>query len=219
MSLKRPQVFELSKGFVGRGNNCFRVAKTRVIKALQFSYRDRRAKKRTLRSTFISQINAGSRLHGLAYSDLMNGLVRADIHLDRKTLADLAVNEPYSFQSIVRTVQSTIPTRNTDAKRTQAVPQKVQFMPVSWETFKEEVKMADLLEEAYKTSDMRSQLESYFTPAVAKAREQNIKDLQEGKYKIIQPRFRMSKEERDEYDAMLKAQKERIARIKEAAKA
>jgi large subunit ribosomal protein L20 len=219
MSLKRPQVFKLSEGFVGRAKNCYRVAKPKVIKALQYSYRDRRVKKRTLRTTFISQINAGTRLHGLAYSEFVHGLVKADIHLDRKVLADLAVNEPYSFQSLVRTVQSTIPTRNTDAKRTQAVPQKLKFMPISWETFKESVKLHDSLEEAYKTSDVRAQIDSMFAPAVAKAREQNIKDLQEGKYKIIQPRFRMTKEERDEYDAMLKAQKERIARIKEAAKA
>lgn len=219
MALRRAQIFELSKGFTGRGNNCYRVAKERVIKSLQYAYRDRRAKKRTLRTTFISQINAGTRLHGLAYSEFVHGLVRQDIHLDRKILADLAVNEPYSFQSLVRTVQSTMPTRNTDSKRTQAIPQKLQFMPVTWETFKETVKMSDLLEEAYKTSDPRAQLESYFQPALLKAREQNIKDLQEGKYKIIQPRFRMSKEEREEYEANLKAQKERIARIKEAAKA
>lgn len=219
MSLRRAQIFDLAKGFTGRGKNCYRVAKERVIKSLQYAYRDRRAKKRTLRSTFISQINAGTRLHGLAYSEFVHGLVRQDIHIDRKILADLAVNEPYSFQSLVRTVQSTLPTRNTDAKRTQDVPQKIQFMPVSWETFKESVKMADLLEEGYATSDPRAQLESFFTPAIAKAREQNIKDLQEGKYKIIQPRFRMSKEEREEYEAGLRAQKERIARIKEAAKA
>jgi len=172
-----------------------------------------------LRRTFISQVNAGARLHGLAYSEFMHGLVKADIHLDRKMLADLAVNEPLSFQSLVRTVQSTIPTRNTDSKRTQAIPQKLKFMPVSWETFKEQIKMHDALEEAYKTSDVRAQLDSYFTSSVAKARQQNIKDLQEGKYKIIQPRFRMSTEEREEYDAMLKAQKERLARIKEASKA
>jgi large subunit ribosomal protein L20 len=219
MSLKREQVFKLAKGFVGRSNNCYRVAKPKVIKALQYAYRDRRTKKRVLRKTFISQINAGARLHGVAYSEFMHGLVRADIHLDRKVLADLAVNEPYSFQSVVRTVQATIPTRNTDAKRTQSIPKKLQFMPISWETFKESVKMHDALQEAYKTTDIRAAMDNILAPAVAKAREQNVKDLQEGKYKIIQPRFRMTKEEREEYDAMLKTQKERIARIKEAAKA
>lgn len=219
MSLKRPQVFELSKGFVGRGNNCFRVAKTRVIKSLQYAYRDRRTKKRTLRSNFISQINAATRLHGLAYNEFMHGLVRNDIHLNRKVLADLAVNEPFSFQALTRTVQSTIPTRNTDAKRTQAIPQKLNFVPVSWETFQAQVKLSEELEAAYKTSDMQAQLNSFFTEPIAKAKAQNIKDLKEGKFKLIQPRFRMTKAEREEYDAMLKAQKERIARIKEAAKA
>lgn len=219
MSLKRPQVFKLSKGFVGRANNCFRVAKPKVIKALQYAYRDRRAKKRTLRQTFIAQINAGTRLHGVAFSEFMHGLVKADIHLNRKVLADLAVNEPYSFQSVVKAVQSTIPTRNTDLNRLQAVPRKLTYMPVSFETFKQQIELEDTLEAAFKTSDMTAQIQSFFTGPVAKAREQNIKDLQEGKYKIIQPQFRMTKEERDEYEALLKAQKERIARIKEAAKA
>jgi large subunit ribosomal protein L20 len=219
MSLKRDKVFELSKGFVGRAKNCYRVAKPKVIKALQYAYRDRRVKKRTLRQTFISQVNAGTRLHGLAYSEFVHGLVRADIHLDRKVLADLAVNEPFSFQALVRTVQSTIPTRNTDAKRTQAVPQKVQFMPVSWETFKEQVVLHDALNDAMQTHDLRAEMDRFVAPAIAKARQANVKDLQEGKYKIIQPTFRMSKEERAEYAAQLQAQKERIARIKEAAKA
>lgn len=173
MSLKRDQVFKLSKGFVGRANNCFRVAKPKVIKALRYAYRDRKVKKRTLRSTFISQVNAGTRLHGLAYSEFVHGLVRADIHLDRKVLADLAVNEPYSFQALVRTVQVTIPTRNTDAKRTQAIPQKVNFMPVSWETFKAQVELHDTLVEAEKTHDVRAELDLFFAPSIAKARAQN----------------------------------------------
>lgn len=218
MSLKRPQVFSLSKGFVGRSNNCFRIAKPKVQKALLYAYRDRRTKKRTNRSTFISQINAGTRIHGLAYNEFIHGLVVNNIQLNRKVLADLAVNEPYSFQALVKQVQSTISTRDIDLKKSKAIPEKFQFLPMSWETFKTQVKLHDELEAAYKTSDPQSQLNSFFTESIAKAKEQNIADIKAGKVKLLRPRFQMDREEREQYDAMLKAKKEKIAKIKESQK-
>jgi large subunit ribosomal protein L20 len=90
-----------AKGYRGRGKNVYTVAIERVEKGLQYAYRDRRVKKRNFRSLWIQRINAGARLHGLTYSQFMNGIKRAGIELDRKVLSDLAVREPEAFKSLV----------------------------------------------------------------------------------------------------------------------
>ena len=98
---RHKKVIKLAKGARGRSKNTFRAAIQRVEKNLQYAYRDRRTRKRDFRSLWIQRINAGSRQHGLTYSQFMNGLKKAEIDLDRKILAELAVSEPAAFESLV----------------------------------------------------------------------------------------------------------------------
>ena len=90
-----------AKGYVGRSSTTFRPALERVEKALQYAYRDRRAKKRDFRGLWIQRINAGAREQGLTYSQLMNGIKKAGIAVDRKVLADLAITDPDGFRALV----------------------------------------------------------------------------------------------------------------------
>jgi large subunit ribosomal protein L20 len=96
---------EMAKGFYGRRKNVWTVAKNAVEKALVYSYRDRRQKKRNFRALWIQRINAGARLHGMSYSVLMGKLHAANIELNRKVLADLAMNHPDAFAAVVNKVK------------------------------------------------------------------------------------------------------------------
>ena len=98
---RHKKVLEQAKGFRGRRKNVYRVAKQAVMKAGQYAYRDRRAKKREFRALWIVRINAAAREFGMTYSTLINGLKKSEIEVDRKVLADLAVNEPDAFGTIV----------------------------------------------------------------------------------------------------------------------
>jgi len=97
---RHKKVLAQAKGFRGRRKNVFRVAKQAVMKAGQYAYRDRRARKREFRALWIARINAAARSMGLSYSTLMNGLKKAEIEVDRKVLADLAVNDLAAFTKI-----------------------------------------------------------------------------------------------------------------------
>ena len=92
---------KLAKGFKGKSNSCYSVAIRKVHKSLQYQYRDRRNKRRLLRRQWIGAITAATREHGLNYSRFIMCLNRSNVTLDRKILAELAVNEPYSFKSVV----------------------------------------------------------------------------------------------------------------------
>ncbi len=105
---RHKKIIKLAKGYQGRGNNAYRVAIERVEKALQYAYRDRRTKKRDFRRLWIQRINAGTRLHGLTYSQFINGLNKAGIELDRKVLSDLAVHEPDAFSALVEQAQAAL---------------------------------------------------------------------------------------------------------------
>jgi large subunit ribosomal protein L20 len=105
---KHKKVLKAAKGFFGRRKNTIRVAKQAVEKSLQYSYRDRRRKKRDFRSLWIQRINAGVREEGLTYSKFINGLNKSKISIDRKILADLAYQNPEAFKSIVKKVQSSL---------------------------------------------------------------------------------------------------------------
>ena len=96
------KVFKAVKGQWGRRKNTIRIARQAMEKALQYAYRDRRAKKREFRSLWIQRINAGVRAEGLTYSRFINGLNKSKIKLDRKVLADLAYNNPEAFKSLVK---------------------------------------------------------------------------------------------------------------------
>lgn len=102
---RRKKVIKLAKGYFGRRKNVWTVAKNAVEKGLQYAYRDRRAKKRNFRALWIMRINAASRLHGLTYSQLINKLKSNNIDINRKVLADLAVNDPDGFKAIVEKVK------------------------------------------------------------------------------------------------------------------
>ena len=98
---RHKKVLALAKGFRGRRKNVYRIAKQAAMKAAQSAYRDRRAKKREFRRLWIARINAGSRALGLTYSKFIAGIKKASIEIDRKVLADMAVNDPAAFASIV----------------------------------------------------------------------------------------------------------------------
>lgn len=105
---RHKKVLALAKGYRGRRKNVYRIAKQAVMKAGQYAYRDRRAKKRVFRRLWIARINAASRQEGLSYSKFIAGLKKAAIDLDRKVLADLAVNDPAAFSGIVAKVKAQI---------------------------------------------------------------------------------------------------------------
>ncbi|UXE68397.1 MAG: 50S ribosomal protein L20 [Chryseotalea sp. WA131a] len=99
---KRKRFMELAKGYFGRKKNVWTVAKNAIEKGLVYAYRDRKAKKRDFRSLWISRINAGARLHGLSYSEFIGKVKKANIDLNRKVLADLAMNHPTAFEAVVK---------------------------------------------------------------------------------------------------------------------
>ena len=105
---RHKKVLKKAKGYRGRNSKVFRVAIEKVEKAGQYAYRDRRVKKRNLRALWIQRINAGARLHGLTYSQFMHGLSRAGIELDRKMLADLAMQEPEAFLGVVEQAKAAL---------------------------------------------------------------------------------------------------------------
>lgn len=99
---RRKRVMELAKGYFGRRKNVWTVAKNAVEKGLVYSYRDRKAKKRDFRTLWIARINAGARLHGMSYSEFMGKIKKAGIDLNRKVLADLAMNHPSAFEAVAK---------------------------------------------------------------------------------------------------------------------
>jgi large subunit ribosomal protein L20 len=102
---KHKKILNAAKGMQHYRTRSFRLAKQGVIKALRYAYRDRRNKKRDLRALWITRINNAARENGISYSKLVNGMKKQGIVLDRKVLADLAVNEPAAFKAIVETVK------------------------------------------------------------------------------------------------------------------
>ncbi|EKX89941.1 MAG: 50S ribosomal protein L20 [Alloprevotella sp.] len=98
---KRKRILKLTRGYFGARKNVWTVAKNTWEKGLTYAFRDRRNKKRNFRALWIQRINAAARLEGLSYSQLMGGLHKAGIEINRKVLADLAVNNPQAFKAIV----------------------------------------------------------------------------------------------------------------------
>ena len=102
---RRKKILKQAKGYFGRRKNVWTVAKNAVEKGLTYAYRDRKNKKRTFRALWITRINAGARLHGLTYSELMGKLKAKNIDINRKVLADLAMNNAEAFSEIVKKVK------------------------------------------------------------------------------------------------------------------
>ena len=105
---RHKKVLDAAKGFRGRRKNVWRIANEAVMKAGQYAYRDRRNKKRTFRALWIARINAAVREHGMSYSVFMSGLKRANIEIDRKVLADLAVSDKAAFAQIASQVKASL---------------------------------------------------------------------------------------------------------------
>jgi large subunit ribosomal protein L20 len=102
---RRKKVLQLAKGYFGARGNVWTVAKNTVEKGLQYAYRDRRKKKRDFRALWIQRINAGARMHGMSYSELMGKIHAKGLELNRKTLADLAMNHPAAFKAVIDQVK------------------------------------------------------------------------------------------------------------------
>ena len=105
---RHKKILNMAKGYRGRNKNVFRVAVEKVEKALQYAYRDRRAKKRNFRFLWIQRINAATRLHDMTYSRFISGLNKAGIELDRKVLADIALKEPANFAKLVEAAKGAL---------------------------------------------------------------------------------------------------------------
>ena len=102
---KRKRILKLAKGFFGRKKNVWTVAKNAIEKGLVYAYRDRKQKKREFRGVWIQRINAGVRAHGLSYSEFIGKLKKSGIDLNRKVLADLAMNHPEAFKAVVNKIK------------------------------------------------------------------------------------------------------------------
>ncbi len=102
---RRKKILKLARGYWGSRSKVYTIAKNTVEKGLQYAYRDRKTKKREFRALWIQRINAGAREHGISYSQLMGKLSQKQIGLNRKVLADLAMNNPSAFKAVVDTVK------------------------------------------------------------------------------------------------------------------
>ena len=98
---RRKKILKQAKGYYGRRKNVWTIAKNAVEKAMQYAYRDRKTKKRNFRALWIARINAGARLNGMSYSQFMGKVKAKNIKLNRKVLADLAMNHPKAFKAVV----------------------------------------------------------------------------------------------------------------------
>jgi large subunit ribosomal protein L20 len=107
-SARHKKVLKKAKGYYNARRKTYRAAKQAVIKAGQYAYRDRRAKKRDFRALWITRINAAAREFGLSYSKIINGLKKAGVEVDRKMLADLAVNQPEGFAAIAKQAKAAL---------------------------------------------------------------------------------------------------------------
>ena len=103
---RRKKILKQAKGYFGRRKNVYTIAKNAVEKGLSYAYRDRKNKKRVFRSLWITRINAAAREHGLSYSELINKLKVHGVEINRKVLADLAMNDPDKFSSIIKNLKA-----------------------------------------------------------------------------------------------------------------
>jgi large subunit ribosomal protein L20 len=115
---KRRKVLEQAKGYYGRKHSSYRLAKEQVEHSLVYAYRDRKNKKRTFRSLWIVRINAAARANGLSYNQLIAGLHKAGIELDRKSLADLAVSDPKAFATVAERAKAALGDGKPEPKAT-----------------------------------------------------------------------------------------------------
>jgi len=112
---RRKKILKQAKGYYGARSRQFKVAKQAVIRAGQYAYRDRRQRKRQFRSLWIVRINAAAREHGLSYSQFINGLKKAEIEVDRKVLADMAIHEKAAFAALAQQAKAVLSSETAEA--------------------------------------------------------------------------------------------------------
>lgn len=105
---RHKKILKLAKGYRGSKGNLFRVANQQVMRSLSYAYRDRKVRKRDFRKLWITRINAAARMNGINYSTLMNGLKKAGVEVNRKMLADLAVNDTVAFNKLVEVAKAQV---------------------------------------------------------------------------------------------------------------
>lgn len=105
---KHSKILKATKGYYGSHSRSYRLAKEELLKSLSYSYRDRKNKKRTFRSLWITRINAAARLNGLSYNEFINGLKLAKVDINRKILSDIAINDPKAFSKLVGIAKSQV---------------------------------------------------------------------------------------------------------------
>lgn len=105
---RRKKVIKSARGYFGSKSNLYKLANQQVMKSLMYAYRDRKARKRDFRRLWITRINAAAREHGLSYNQFINGLKRAEVELNRKMLAELAVNDPPAFERLAELAKQNI---------------------------------------------------------------------------------------------------------------
>ncbi len=133
---RRKKVLKLAKGYFGSKHLLYRTANEQVMKSLSYAYRDRKQRKRNFRRLWIARINAASRLEGLSYSKLINGLKKAEVEVNRKMLADIAVNDPAGFKAIADIAKKGLAGEAITAPKAapkKAAPKKVEEAPVTEE--------------------------------------------------------------------------------------
>lgn len=143
---RRKKVLKLSKGYFGSKHLLYRTANEQVMKSLSYAYRDRKQRKRNFRKLWITRINAAARLEGMSYSRLINGLTKAGVEVNRKMLADIAVNDPAGFKAIVELAQKGLEGKVEVAPAAAPAPKK--------EEVKEEAPVVETTEEAADLSSM-----------------------------------------------------------------
>ena len=102
---KHKKVLKAAKGYYGSKSRSYRIAKEELLKSMSYSYRDRKTKKRTFRRLWITRINAAARLNGISYNELINGLKKAKVEINRKILSEMAVNDPNVFKQLTETAK------------------------------------------------------------------------------------------------------------------
>lgn len=112
---RRKRVLSLAKGFTGPRSKLFRIANETLARALKFSYRDRRVRKRDFRSLWIARINAAARINGINYSQFINGLMMANVKIDRKVLSDMALFDPQTFAQLIAIAKEQLQHKTTVA--------------------------------------------------------------------------------------------------------
>mmetsp|Transcript_45506 Transcript_45506/g.117627 ORF Transcript_45506/g.117627 Transcript_45506/m.117627 type:complete len:133 (-) Transcript_45506:370-768(-) len=125
MRTRTAKILKLAKGYRGRAKNCYRIAVEKVEKGLQYAYRDRKQLKRDMRGLWIQRINAGAREFDLSYSRFMNGLKLANIDVNRKVLAELALKEPLTFEALAAKSKDALRNQKTLGKMNEEVMEKL----------------------------------------------------------------------------------------------